>query len=33
VQTIAGKLQRGDPALVDELIQRWTGTRQKFCQV
>ena len=33
VQAIAGKLQRGDPKLVDELIQRWTGTRQKFSQV
>ncbi|WP_232059361.1 ATP-dependent DNA helicase RecG [Kineobactrum salinum] len=30
VQAIAAILQQGDPAVVDELIQRWTGTRQQF---
>ena len=33
VQAIAGSLQRGDPVVVDELIQRWTGTRQRFGDV
>jgi len=33
VQAIAGSLQRGDPAVVDELIQRWTGSKARFAEV
>jgi len=33
VQAIAGSLQQGDPSLVDELIQRWTGSKARFAEV
>jgi ATP-dependent DNA helicase RecG len=33
VQAIAGSLQQGDPALVNELIQRWTGSKARFAEV
>ncbi|MDO8860161.1 ATP-dependent DNA helicase RecG [Haliea sp. E1-2-M8] len=33
VQAIAGNLQREDPAVVDELIQRWTGSKARFAEV
>ncbi|WP_206604633.1 ATP-dependent DNA helicase RecG [Kineobactrum sediminis] len=33
VQEIAAKLQQGDPRVVDELIQRWTGSRARFGDV
>lgn len=33
VQAIAGSLQVGDPALVNELIQRWTGSKARFAEV
>ncbi len=33
VQAIAATLQEGDPAIVDELIQRWTGSRARFAEV
>ncbi len=33
VQAIAANLQGGDPAIVDELIQRWTGSKARFAEV
>jgi len=33
VQAIAGTLQQGDPAVVNELIQRWTGSKARFAEV
>ncbi|MEQ9397522.1 ATP-dependent DNA helicase RecG [Haliea sp.] len=33
VQALAGNLQQGDPARVDELIERWTGSKSRFAEV